>query len=171
MEETEITEEPAEPNGEEGSDVEKWKEYAKLWEKRSKANKARLDKLEAERAEDQPGGEPGGGDAVAKAVEAAVAPLRAELERMGAEKAHAELVAKVAAEKGVPATLLHGDDEASLEACADAIADYVSQKAPGYPRDKGGAAGHKPLTVEAIESMTDPVQRVRARAANISLYR
>ena len=79
--------------------------------------------------------------------------LRGELEAMKAEKARAELIAKVAEEKGVPASLLHGEDEDALKASADAIAAFVSQQVPGHPTDKGGAGKAKPMTREAIEGI------------------
>lgn len=156
-------EEQTEPNGNDASELEKWKGYAKTWEKRAKERDREIKKLkDAQGAEKQPGNV----DPIKSEMDA----LKAELENMKAEKAHAELVAKIAAEKGVPATLLHGDDEEALKASADAISDYVSKQVPGYPKDKGGAGSAKPMTREQIEAIKDPVARVRARAENINLY-
>ena len=84
---------------------------------------------------------------------------------------HSELVAKVSQETGVPASLLHGATEEELAASASAISDFVKASAPGYPRDKGGAAGGRAVTVESIEAIKNPVERVRARAAHADLYR
>lgn len=84
---------------------------------------------------------------------------------------HTELVAKVSKETGVPASLLHGSTEEELTASASAISDYVKASAPGYPRDKGGAAGGQAVTVDSIEAIKNPVERIRARAAHADLYR
>lgn len=170
MEETETTEATTTaetmgdaPNGADAADLDKWKGYAKTWEKRAKEREKELKRLkDAQSAKDDP--EP------ADPIKGELDALRGELEAMKAEKARAELIAKVAEEKGVPASLLHGEDEDALKASADAIAAYVSQQAPGYPADKGGAGKPKPMTREAIEGIKDPVARVRARAENINLY-
>ena len=97
-------------------------------------------------------------------AEKALADAQAAIER-------SELVARVSRETGVPAQLLHGATEEELSASAAAIADYARAVAPGYPRDKGGAAGGQPVTVESIESIRNPVERVTARAAHPELYR
>lgn len=156
-----------EPNGANEGELEKWKGYAKIWEKRAKEREREIKKLkDAQTGEPEPPeGDPADG------MQAEVAKLKAEIEGMKAAKARADLVAKVAAEKGVPASLLHGDDEESLAASADAIAAYVSQQVPGYPRDKGGAGKARPMTREAIEKIADPLARVKARAENIELYK
>lgn len=142
--ETEAAE--TEPNGAGETDLEKWKGYAKTWEKRAKEHERELKKLKASQAD------PDAADTVKGELDA----LRGELEAMKAEKARTELVARVAAEKGVPASLLHGEDEDALKASADAIAAYVSQQVPGYPTDKGGAGKAKPMTREAIEKIANP---------------
>ena len=167
MEENETTEDTTAaetmdeaPNGTETADLAKWKGYAKTWEKRAKERDREIKKLK----DVQGGAEPDG------TLKDELDALKAKLESMEAEKARAELIAKVAEEKGVPASLLHGEDEDALKASADAIAAYVSQQAPGYPSDKGGAGKPKPMTREAIEGIKDPVARVRARAENINLY-
>ncbi len=153
-----------EPNGAEAADLEKWKGYAKTWEKRAKERERELSRLKAAQAA-QADQEP------TDAIKAEVDALKARLAGMEAEKARADLVAKVAEEKGVPASLLHGEDEDALKASADAIAAYVSKQVPGYPADKGGAGKAKPMTKEAIEAIADPVARIRARAENIELYK
>ena len=153
-----------EPNGADAADLEKWKGYAKTWEKRAKERDRELKRLkdaQAAKADPEP----------ADPIKGELDALRGELEAMKAEKARAELIAKVAEEKGVPASLLHGEDEDALKASADAIAAFVSQQVPGYPTDKGGAGKAKPMTREAIEGIADPVARIRARAENIELYK
>ncbi len=153
--------EDTEPNGTEATDLDKWKGYAKTWEKRAKERERELSRLKAAQTDQEP----------TDAIKAEVDALKAKLAGMEAEKARAELVAKVAEEKGVPASLLHGEDEDALKASADAIAAYVSKQVPGYPADKGGAGKAKPMTREAIEQIADPVARIRARAENIGLYK
>ncbi len=150
-------EEGTEPNGAETPDLEKWKGYAKTWEKRAKERERELSRLKAAQADQEP----------TDAIKAEVDALKARLTGMEAEKARADLVAKVAEEKGIPAALLHGEDEDALKASADAIATYVSKQVPGYPADKGGAGKAKPMTKEAIEQIADPVARIRARAENM----
>lgn len=96
----------------------------------------------------------------------------AALEEANARMAHAELVARVSRETGVPASLLHGTTEEELSASAAAVSEYVEAQRPAYPRDKGGAAaGGAPVSVDSIEAIRNPVERVRARAAHADLYR
>lgn len=96
----------------------------------------------------------------------------AALEEVNAARAHEALVAKVSAETGVPAALLHGSTEEEVAASAAAVAEYVEAQRPGYPRDKGGApGGGSPVTVDSIERIRNPAERVRMRAAHADLYR
>lgn len=130
------------------ADYEDLKKKAAEWDKAQEAAKTEL-----ERANER-----------AAKAEKALADAQAAM-------AHTELVAKVSQETGVPASLLHGATEEELTASASAISDYVKASAPGYPRDKGGAAGGHAVTVESIEAIKNPVERVRARAAHAELYR
>lgn len=132
-----------------------WKAEARKWEERANANRAKADEMAAQAA----------ADAVARAEKA-----EAELAEANARAAHAEAVAKVSEETGVPAHLLHGADEAELTACARAIGEYVKAKSPAYPADKGGSTGAGPVSVASIESIEDPLERVRARSSNRNLY-
>lgn len=96
----------------------------------------------------------------------------AALEDANRRIAHDALLAKVSGETGVPADLLHGSTEEELAASAAAIAEYVESKAPAYPRDKGGApGGGAPVSVDSIEKIRNPAERVRMRAAHADLYR
>lgn len=96
----------------------------------------------------------------------------AALEEANARMAHDALVAKVSGETGVPAALLHGSTEEELSASAAAVTEYVEAQRPGYPRDKGGApGGGSPVTVDSIEKIRNPAERVRMRAAHADLYR
>ena len=128
------------------ADYEDLKKNAAEWDKAQEAAKSEL-----ERANER-----------AAKAEKALADAQAAIE-------HSELVAKVSQETGVPASLLHGATEEEL--AASAISDFVKASAPGYPRDKGGAAGGRAVTVESIEAIKNPVERVRARAAHADLYR
>lgn len=86
------------------------------------------------------------------------------LAQMQAERDHAQLVAKVSEETGVPASLIKGDDEEAMTASAKAIAAYAKTVSTEAPNDKGGAAGAKPMPPDKIKEMTNPVDRVTAYA-------
>lgn len=152
------------PNDTEQAAATDWKSAARKWEERSKANKARVDELSAKLEEQS-----------AAAADLAAARERAEraeheLEEMRAANERAALVAKVADAHGVPAALIHGDSAEELEQSAAALERYVASQRPGYPSDKGAAATASP-TLDYIESIKDPVARVRARAEHIDLYK
>lgn len=128
------------------SDYEELKKKAALYDEAQEAAKSELERAEerASRAE----------RALAEAQE------RAE---------HAALVAKVSEETGVPASLLHGSTEEELASSARAVSDYARSRA--YPQDKGGSpAGREPVSVQSIESIRNPVERVRQRARHRDLY-
>ena len=92
-----------------------------------------------------------------------VATLTAQIE-------HMRLVEKVHVATGVPSALLKGDTEDELTASAEAVKAYAGAQAPAYPEDKGGGANPSPITRDQIESIKDPVERVRTRAQHIDLY-
>lgn len=105
-------------------------------------------------------------------AEERAARAEAALEEANARMAHEALVAKVSGETGVPAALLHGSTEEELAASAAAVTKYVEAQRPAYPRDKGGApGGGSPVTVDSIEKIRNPAERVRMRAAHADLYR
>lgn len=104
-----------------------------------------------------------------KALEAANT-ANAELSKLRAQVAHDSLVRKIADEKGVPASLLQGADEESIRSSADSLLAWQKNKAPNIPADTGGAATPTAITREQIEAIKDPLERVRQRAANQSLY-
>lgn len=96
----------------------------------------------------------------------------ADVESLNASIAHRDLVDRVSADTGVPSALLHGDDEETLRASAEAVSAYVKAQMPSYPQDKGGGASPKPPTHEGIDSRPrDTVQqrmeRLMERAALI----
>lgn len=70
------------------------------------------------------------------------AKAKAEADALKAEKARAEIAAKVSAATGVPASLISGDDEEAMTASAQAIAEYAKSASTVAPTDKGGAARH-----------------------------
>lgn len=137
------TEPGPEPDPEPEADPTDWKARSRQWESRAKAHKAKADEKDAE-----------------------IASLKAQIARTGA-------VAEVAREKGVDAGLLArmaGDTPEEIAENADALLAFA--KGPAFPDvpDAGGA-GAAPVTVEDIEAIKDPAERVRARRDNIALYR
>lgn len=94
----------------------------------------------------------------------------ADVESLTASIAHRDLVDRVSAATGVPGSLLKGETEEELTASAEAVKAYAGAQAPAYPEDKGGGANPSPITRDQIESIKDPVERVRTRAQHIDLY-
>lgn len=108
-------------------------------------------------------------DEVASARDSA----QAEVEALRTQIAHRDLVDKVSADTGVPGSLLKGETEEELVASAEAVKAYAGAQAPkppAYPQDKGGGANPSPITRDQIESIKDPVERVRTRAQHMDLY-
>ncbi len=149
------------PAGAPGGDGNDWKAIARSWEDKARRYKEKADRLdEIEEA---------GKSDLQKATERADK-AESELAKLQATHEHETLVNRIAVEKGVPASLLTGDDEQSIEASADALIAWNKSTRPGFPQDTGGSSNKQPVTVESIESIDDPVARVRARAANQHLY-
>ena len=97
--------------------------------------------------------------------------LEKELAELKAERERERTLARVSQATGVPAALIHGDDEESMTASAKAVADFAESRQPGYPLDKGGSGGGKKVNKESIESIKDPAKRIMARAAHMDLYK
>ncbi len=152
------TSEPAKTAEPQGTD---WKSEARKWEKRAKENAEKADKWD-EREKDAP---------TLENLQKQVESLKAEAKAAKAEAEHRTLLANVSAATGVPTSLLKGDTEEELKASAEAIAAFAKTSGGGFPADKGGGAPSKPLTKDEIRKIKDPVERVRARAQNIDLYR
>lgn len=95
----------------------------------------------------------------------------AELEQARAHIERQEALSRVSAETGVPANLIHGTDEGEMRASADALRGYIESLRPAYPEDKGGSAGGRAVTDASIDSIRNPLERVRARAKNAEIYR
>lgn len=137
------TEEPgkpvAEPNGEEDwkAKYEKAIGHSREWEKKAKANKEAADRLAAMEQERKTDSEK-------------IADLAKRLDEKERAEKRAKLVAKVAAEKGVPADLIAGDDEESMSAWADRLKAAMTPKSavkvdkPGS-FDRGGAGDDDPM--------------------------
>lgn len=138
-----------------------WKAEARKWEERAKANKAKADKWDEQ--------EEASKSELEKAREAAQT-AQAELDTLRKAKMHSDLVAKVSAETGIPANLLHGDTEEELGASAKALSDFLDTQKPKFPTDKGGSAQNGAVTRENIAAMKSPIDRVRAIAANKDLF-
>ena len=103
-----------------------------------------------------------------KAVEERDA-LRAQLDKLEAERARAEAVAEAAAKHGVDAALL-----ARMSGDVEENAKYLNQTMANAPKfgqvPDGGEATPPTITKEAIEAIKDPVERVRMRAQHLDLY-
>lgn len=116
-----------EPNGEEPDYkalYEEEKAHARKWEKQAKANRAAADEL----AKAQEAG---------KSAEQKIADLEMRLDQKEKAEKRAKLAAKVAEEKGVPADLIVGDDEDSMNEFADRMLKHF-QKKPAPKVDKPG---------------------------------
>ena len=96
--------------------------------------------------------------------------IKAERDALAGQIAHRELLDKVSAATGVPATLIHGETEDDMTASANAIAAYAKAQQPAYPTDKGGGANPAPATRESILSIKDPAARRAAIAANLDMF-
>lgn len=163
------------PHGPEAKEPERdWRaEYEKAvaqsrkWEDRAKANKAKADKAdqmeEASRSDAEKLA-----DAVARAerAEAKVKEYETRAERDA-------IVAEVADAKGIDRELLarmNGDDRESVEANADWLKAKLAA-IPKYPTVDDNGGKPSPVTVEQIEAIKDPAQRIKARAQHINLYK
>lgn len=104
-----------------------------------------------------------------KAVEERDA-LKARLDKLEADKAHADAVAKAASEHGVDAALL-----ARMSGDVDENALFLKQQLANAPRygsvPDGGEVNPPTVTRESIEAVKDPVERVRLRAQHQELYK
>lgn len=129
----------AEPNGEEDwkAKYEKAISYSRDWEKKAKANKEAAEKLAAMEQERQTDSEK-------------IADLANRLDEKERAEKRAKLVAKVAAEKGVPADLIAGDDEESMAAWADRLKTAMTPPRLAKVRkpgtfDRGGDGNDDPM--------------------------
>lgn len=140
---------------------------SRKWEERAKANKAKADKADQMEEASKTDAEKLS-DAVKRAekAESKLREYEAKAERDG-------IVREVAEAKGVDRELLSrmsGDDRESVEANADWLKAKL-ESIPKYPTvdDNGGKT--PPVTIEQIEAIKDPAQRIKARAQHINLYK
>lgn len=140
-------------------------ENSRKWEARSKANAEKAKEYDA-MAQSSADAKAAADEAISRAEDA-----EAKLAELAAKHERSEIIAKVSAETGVPASLLHGGSEDEIEKNAREIAEYAHSVKPSYPLDKGGAAKQKAVSKESVDSIKDPVERVMARAKNIELYK
>ena len=125
-----------------------WKAMARKHEDEKKALRKRLKELEPKAAQL---------DEITESQKSELQRLqeRAEAaERQAQELALAKDRAEVAADKGVPANLLHGTTREELEAAADALLEFRGEQVKPAPRsssfDKANAA--LPLNGDGIEN-------------------
>ena len=167
--ETTQTIETEQPHGEQEVDIkaelervmaelEKSKAESRKWEKRAKTNKDAAEKLE--QTEQQ-----------GKTVEERVAALEAENQKLKAEKARSEAVKEVAKATGIAETVIaymQGETVDELMQAATAVKSSLKVY-PVVPQ--GTHPNPAAVTKESIEAIENPLERVRARAQNIELYK
>lgn len=155
---------PAQDEKDWKAEYEKAKAESRKWEARSKENKEKADKFdalqetsktEAEKAE--------AAEKRATEAEAFAEQAKAELERM-------HTLTTISEEMKVPVSLIRGDTEDEMREYAQSILDFKAESKPSIPKDQGGSTGKPLVTKDSIEAIEDPVERVRARAKNLSLY-
>lgn len=100
------------------------KAHSRKWEKQAKANRSAAEELE--KAQE-----------AGKTAEERIADLTKRLDEKERAERRAKLAAEVAERKGVPAELVVGDDEESMEAFADKMLAHF-QKKPAAKVDKPG---------------------------------
>ena len=127
------------------SDYEDFKEKAAKFDELEAANKTELEKAnEAAQA------------AIKRAEEA-----EARAAALETKAAHDALVAKVASEEGVPASLLNGADEDELRASAQAVKAYVEEQKPQVPETKAGGATPAPDDANKLSEREEYAFRAR----------
>ena len=163
------TENDTEPQGAESqpeqstdpnSDGINWKSESRKWEDRAKRALKQLEN----------GVAPEEMDRITSELEAA----NAELSALKTEKARTETVRAAATESGVDAELLGamaGDTPEQIAANAVLLKTKLAAM-PIYPSATDNGAGAAPTTSkDQIEKISDPVERVKQRAAHPELYK
>lgn len=145
---------PTEPHGTDGNDPIDWKKHSREWEERSKANLARAEQAEASNA----------------AIQADLDAARAELAALQASNTRAEAVRTAAKAANVNEDVLSRMSGDSAEEIAEnariLAAATVQQSGPSYPSvpDNGAGSGSYGMTLEQINAIKDPTERVMMRA-------
>lgn len=139
-------------------------EQSRKWESRSKSNAEKAKKYDELAAQSMTDAER------IEAERARADDAEAKLAAYEAEAQFARDAAEVSERFGVPASLLTERDRKAMELQAQAIAAFAGGQ-PKYPSvvDRGPSGGG-PLTVDQIEAIKDPRERVRTRARHIDLY-
>lgn len=97
--------------------------------------------------------------------------LQSELDALKAANQERELKERIAAETGVPASLLRGSSETDLKAQAEAIMGFAKASSPAYPKVKDGGETNAPtLTKAEILSIKNEKERIKAIEENIDLF-
>ena len=98
--------------------------------------------------------------------------LQSELDALKAANKERELKEKIAAETGVPATLLRGTSEEDLKAQAEAIMGFAKATRPEYPNVKDGGEVIPPTVSKAdILSIKNEKERLKAIEEHIDLFK
>lgn len=115
--------------------VEDWKAHARTWERRAKADHARLSVLtEAINGKDT-----------------TIEELRSQVAALEAQAHRAKLIAAAASEFGVPADLIHGDTEDEIKQTAQRLADWRGTTAtPAVPALADSGAGVFPPRTSSL---------------------
>lgn len=133
-----------------------------------KAVKERIDKQNAKH-----GRELSARDAENASLAEQVADLTGRLDAYEAAKVRSGLIKAVSQEAGVDAELLEkmaGDDEEVIRANAELLKAKVASVPKNPAVVDAGAGPGQMLTADQISEIKDPVERIRARAANKELY-
>ncbi|PLS31559.1 helicase [Bifidobacterium margollesii] len=127
--------------------------HSREWEKRAKDNKAAADELqqlkEANMSEQQK-------------AEARTAKLQKELDALKAEKQAGEWRSQVAAESGLPASLIVGDSLEAMQAHAKAIGEYVESRLPktGIPKPTDGSVPPEDPRSKGADDLRHAFERI-----------
>lgn len=121
-----------------------WKAYARLWEKRAKAEKPKISDEEIaalrDKAQKFDAAEQASMTALEQMTARAEAAEKWKAERESKDSA-AKLAEEIANEKGVPASALRGSTREELEAHAEALAELLPKKPPAPSADGQGNNG------------------------------
>ncbi len=107
-----------------------WKERSRMWESRSKANKARVEELEAQLASVND----------ARSENEKLVERVSQLEEQAKQLEHSKLVAEVAKAKNIDSQLLTGATLQELEECADRLIAW-RDSTPAKPRANAPLVG------------------------------
>lgn len=121
-----------------------------------KAKAEKLDEIEAANKSEVERANDAAQAAIHRAEEA-----EARVAAFEAKAAHDALVAKVASEEDVPASLLSGADEDELRASAQALKAFIEANKPAVPETKAGGATPAPDDKNKLSEREEYAFRVR----------